>query len=247
MFDILKDIIDRSNYTFSFPYIIISLILNPFFFVRYNLFRNIKKLSINLNGDMLDFGCGCAPYKHLFDKCDNYVGMDIEVSGHDHTNSSIDVYYDGVTIPFEDEHFDSVFSSEVFEHVSNLDYIMKEINRVLKKDGNMIVTVPFTWFEHEIPYDFRRYTSYGIVKLLEENGFEIIEQRKSTKSVQMIFQLWQEYIRDLFSRISKNGVFQLIIQLLLIFPATIIGLVLSFILPDSDGFYGDNIILCKKV
>ena len=49
---------------------------------------------------MLDFGCGQKPYESLF-SVEEYVGLDIEVSGHDHTNSKVDTYYDGKNIPLQ--------------------------------------------------------------------------------------------------------------------------------------------------
>jgi ubiquinone/menaquinone biosynthesis C-methylase UbiE len=58
-------------------------------------------------------------------------------------------------IPFENERFDSILSTEVLEHVFNIDELLQEFNRVLKKGNN---NNPFTWEEHEMPYDFARYT-----------------------------------------------------------------------------------------
>ena len=63
---------------------------------------------------MLDFGCGSKPYKNLF-KVKEYVGLDTEESGHNHRNEEIDVLYNGKQIPFVDNSFDSLFSSQVFK------------------------------------------------------------------------------------------------------------------------------------
>ena len=52
---------------------------------------------------------------------------------HDHSYENIDVYYDGVNLPFDDESFDCIFSSEVFEHVLLLDEVLSEMNGVLKR------------------------------------------------------------------------------------------------------------------
>jgi ubiquinone/menaquinone biosynthesis C-methylase UbiE len=77
-------------------------------------------------------------------------------------NEQIDVFYDGRKIPFEDEYFDAVFSTEVFEHIFNLEEILKEINRVMKVSGKILITCPFAICEHEVPNDFARYSSYAI-------------------------------------------------------------------------------------
>lgn len=156
----------------SFQPNFLSVFINPFFFLRKGLYRQIKKSSRHLQGEMLDFGCGRKPYKNLF-QVNKYVGVDIEVSGHPHQNSEIDVFYDGKTIPFPDESFDSFFCSEVFEHVFNLEEIIIELKRILKPGGKGLITVPFAWPEHESPYDFARYTSFGIRSVLERNGLRI--------------------------------------------------------------------------
>ena len=53
--------------------------------------------------------------------------------------------------------------------------------RVLKTDGRALITVPFIWGEHEIPYEFRRYTSYGLKKEINNIGFKIIQFQKDYK------------------------------------------------------------------
>jgi len=92
----------------------------------------------------------------------SYIGVDLEATGHDHSNSKIDVLYDGKVLPFKDGQFDAVVSFEVLEHVFNLSEVMREINRVTTDSGYLLISVPFAWLEHEIPYDFARYTSFGI-------------------------------------------------------------------------------------
>ena len=48
-------------------------------------------------------------------------------------NSKVDFFYDGKQFPFDSSEFDWVFSSEVFEHMFNIDEQLEEINRVLKQ------------------------------------------------------------------------------------------------------------------
>ena len=69
------------------------------YLVRNRLLNGLKEYIGNLNGDLLDFGCGSKPYKSLF-TVKTYTGLDFESQGHDHSNEQIDVYYDVKTIPF---------------------------------------------------------------------------------------------------------------------------------------------------
>jgi ubiquinone/menaquinone biosynthesis C-methylase UbiE len=124
----------------------------------------MKKYADELSGKLLDFGCGAKPYKSLFSHVFEYIGVDVENEGHSHENENIDIYYDGHTLPFKNETFDCILSNEVLEHVPNLRESLTELNRVLKPGGKIMVTVPFVCFEHELPYDFRRFTVNGLIK-----------------------------------------------------------------------------------
>src|SRR5437773_3335923 len=106
---------------------------NAFYFIRNALYKKVKQYAPALKGRLLDFGCGSKPYQSLFANVTEYIGVDYNSPGHSHANEQIDVFYDGKKIPFPDEYFDSVFSSEVFEHIFNLEEIIPEIKRVMKK------------------------------------------------------------------------------------------------------------------
>lgn len=218
-------------------------LVNPFYFIRSDLYKNIKAMAPDLQGRLLDFGCGRKPYKNLFTVTE-YIGIDMETTGHQHEYSEIDVYYDGKTIPFPDESFDAVFCSEVFEHVFNLDEILPEIKRVLKKGGDMLVTVPFCWNEHEAPYDFGRYTSFGVKHVMEKHGFEITLFRKSGHFAKVNFQLLALYWYSLFT--TKNKLFNYICSMLFIVPVNIVGVILLLVLPKNDSLYFNNVLLVKK-
>lgn len=220
-----------------------GLLFNPFFIIRSGLYRGVSRFSGYMHGRLLDFGCGSKPYKHLF-QVDEYVGTDIEVSGHDHSNEHIDVYYDGKTLPFADESFDSIFSSEVFEHIFNLPQILDELHRVLKPGGYMLVTVPFVWDEHEIPYDFARYTSFGIRHTLTEKGLAVVQARKTTNYVATISQMWAAYVyQHIF---PKNKALRIALTPLFIMPITLCGLLLAALLPANMNFFHNNILVVQK-
>lgn len=241
------DKIKKAQFDFSGKNGYIALFTNPFFFVRKHLYDNIKYFAPAMRGRVLDFGCGAKPYQELFKRCTKYIGCDIDVSGHDHTNETIDVIYDGKVLPFGNEEFDSLFSSEVFEHIDNLEEILSELNRVLKKGGYMLITVPFVWNEHEVPYDFRRYTSYGLKNVAKKYGFDIVKYKKSTSYIETVFQLVMVYIHSLsIEKVSNRGI-RIIIQRLIICPIAVLGIIFSMILPHNDTLYADNIVLMRKI
>jgi SAM-dependent methyltransferase len=154
-----------------------GLLLNPFYFARKGLHDNIRALSGELQGRLLDVVCGQKPYRHLF-RCDEYVGLELDTPENRATKPA-DAYYDGKAFPFEDGSFDSVLANQVFEHVFNPGEFLGEIRRVLKPEGKLLLTVPFLWDEHEQPIDFARYSSFGLRHVLENNGFAVLELKKS--------------------------------------------------------------------
>lgn len=222
---------------------ILSVIINPFYFTRRGLLRGIRLNASHMKGILLDFGCGSKPYRELF-YVDEYIGIDIEKCSHKHQDEKIDFFYNGQKIPFNDGYFDSVFSSQVFEHIFNLDEILDELNRVLKPGGVLLVTVPFVWDEHETPHDFGRYTSFGIKYLFEKHNFELIQSEKTTNYVETVFQMWNSYLTQ--SILPSNKILKILITFLLIFPFNLLGIILSRALPDNKNFYNDNIILAKN-
>ena len=207
------------------------------------LYKNIKILGSSITGKTLDVGCGQKPYENLFASSE-YIGMDLELSGHDHKNSKIDVYYDGNTFPFEDKIFDSIVTNQVLEHVFNPDKFLNEINRVVKTNGMLLITVPFIWDEHEQPYDFGRYTSFGLKNILENHGFQILQHIKAVNNLGAIFQLLNMYY---YKSIVRKNILSKVLAMLIIVPTNIIGVIITAVFPENDDLYLENIVLARKI
>jgi SAM-dependent methyltransferase len=217
-----------------------------YYLTRHKLIINIAKYAKYLDGNLLDFGCGSKPYRKYF-QTKEYVGLDFEGEGHSHINEQIDIFYDGKTIPFENNTFDSVFSSEVFEHVFNLPEILLEINRVMKKNGKLLITCPFIIAEHEAPNDFARYTSYGIAHLLTNHGFEIIEYKKLGTSIESVMQVLISYLDSyVVSKLNIIKPLKFLLAPIIISLANIMAIFLNLILPKRQDAFLNHIILCKK-
>lgn len=238
----LKKVVDLLKRQ-SFQPNLLSFFINPFFFIRKGLYKHVKKNSIYIHGKMLDFGCGRKPYKNLF-TVDKYIGVDVEISGHSHKNSEVDIFYDGITLPFENESFDSVFCGEVFEHVFDIEGTIKELKRVLKKGGKGLITIPFAWPEHEVPFDFARYSSFGIASIFERNGFRIISLEKSGHFFECLVQLTAFYVYTLFH--TKSALLNTICTFLFISPLNIIGFCVASVLPKKYDLYHNIVIVIEK-
>jgi SAM-dependent methyltransferase len=63
------------------------------------------------------------------------------------------------------ESVDAIFCFEVLEHVENLSTAVDEAFRVLKPGGLFFGSVPFSLPIHEDPFDFSRFSKFGIIRL----------------------------------------------------------------------------------
>ena len=227
----------KSNLHFNIKF---WFLVHPFYFARRALYKCFVKYSLKLSGNLIDIGCGSKPYKELFKNCQNYVGLEIE---NDNEEQNAEYVYDGGKFPFENESFDSAICSQVLEHVFEPNTFISEINRVLKKDSLIILTVPFSWDEHEQPYDYARYTSFGLKYILEKHNFEVLEQVKLCNNLSIIAQIINCYFyKELYH--NKNN-FMILISVPIFFLFNLLGVCLS-VLPKNNDMYLDNFILARK-
>lgn len=215
-----------------------GVLVNPYFFSRRKLYENITKYSHYMTGKCMDFGCGIQPYKRLLPAVE-YVGVEIET---ENKRKGV-IYYDGHKLPFKNEVFDSVISSQVFEHVANIDEIVVELKRVLKSGGVMLITVPFAYPRHCEPFDYRRWTLQGIKIFFEEAGFEFIESEASSGYWECIAQFKNVYWAE---EVKAMTISCRIFKTLSMIYNNIAGGVVGRILPYSDKLYLDNVIVVRK-
>lgn len=221
---------------------LLGLFINPFYFARKGLYQNMIKLAKNIKGKTLDVGCGQKPYEK-FCNSSEYVGLEIDTAKNRKFKKA-DYFYDGTIFPFKECEFDSIIINEVFEHVFNPSEFLNETNKVLKREGILLMSVPFVWDEHEQPFDYARYSSFGLKFILEKSGFKIVESHKSMNDIRVIFQLLNDYIYK--KTITKNPYINLLLTIILMAPFNILGEILSKILPKNNDLYLDNIVLAKK-
>jgi SAM-dependent methyltransferase len=223
---------------------VLGIFINPHYFMRRAIMKALREAAPEITGKVLDVGCGSMPYREPFKNISEYVGMEFD-SAEQRATSKAEVFYDGKSFPFPDNTFDSVIFTEVLEHIFNPDEFLAEINRVLKPDGKILLSTPFVWYEHSQPYDYGRYSSFGLKHLLNKHGFEILSLRKLGSEVASLFQLWNGYIYKKINPIKYYKI-KLILFVIFISPFTIIGTILSAIMPDQKELYLDNFVLAKK-
>jgi SAM-dependent methyltransferase len=230
----------------AIPYNFNPDIRHPLYLIRRSIFRHISAQAPQLSGKMLDFGCGSKPYRSLF-AVQEYIGLDYENPGHPHLNEQIDVFYDGKTIPFPDNSFDSVLATEVFEHVFRLDDTLQEINRVMKPGGRFLISVPFVFVEHEIPHDFARYSSFGLRDLLLRNGFSVLSLEKTSNFVETLAQMRIWYLNTTFlGYLRRIPLLGKILSTFLLCLLNLTAIAFGKILPAKQEWYLGLVVLAQK-
>ena len=218
-----------------------GVFVNPFYFARSGLCSAITEFAPTLKGKILDVGCGSKPYIKLF-TYEEYIGLDID-SPSSRATGKADHFYDGNAFPFNANEFDSLIC-QVLEHVFNPNAFISEINKVLKARGKLLLTVPFVWDEHEQPYDYARYSTFGLFSLLENNGFKVLKHKKLGADISVVFQMLNAY---LFKTIQNWPIYiRLAFTILVIGPITLAGLIARKVLPANPDLFLDHAILAEK-
>ncbi len=167
----MKDkITGRENYLQWFINIFpksFRLRLNPHRYCVEKFVNNISR-KVPPKSMILDAGAGPCPYKHLFRHA-NYEATDFK-DEHGILNFTCSLE----KIPRKSKTYDSILCTEVLEHVENPSKVISEFNRILKKGGNLFLTVPQGWMLHQEPYNYFYFTKYGLESLLKKNKFRNI-------------------------------------------------------------------------
>lgn len=138
---------------------------------RWYVTRFIEEVSASVvpGARVLDAGAGECAYKPWFAHC-RYLGVDLSVGDGVWNYTNLDAFAALDALPFADESFDAVVSTQVLEHLEYPERCVTEMARVLKPGGRLLLTAPMAHFEHQVPHDFYRYTSFGLRSLVRRAG-----------------------------------------------------------------------------
>ncbi len=143
---------------------------------RWYVTRFVESVAKSLpkGASILDAGAGEGVYKKLFSHC-NYKAIDLAVGESRWNYANLDYVAPLHEMPIKDDSFDAVLCTQVLEHLEWPQESVKEMYRVLRPSGKLYMTVPMAHPEHQTPYDFFRYTSYGLESICKHAGFQEIK------------------------------------------------------------------------
>ena len=117
-------------------------------------------------GRVVDIGGGRHPdYFNYFDmsKATSTEALDGSISGID---------FEKDALPYADGSIDTALCANVLEHVYNHRFLVGEMYRILKSDGQLIGFVPFLIQYHPDPHDYFRYTKEALMRIFTDAGFK---------------------------------------------------------------------------
>lgn len=118
---------------------------------------------------LVDFGCGDMPYRTILEPMvGQYIGVDLN------SNPKAEHFIDfdsKTTQP--DNYADIILSNQVLEHVDSPQGYLQEALRILKSGGSILLSTHGYWYYHPTPNDYWRWTSAGLRKIVEQEGYKI--------------------------------------------------------------------------
>jgi len=221
-----------------------SVFINPYFINRKGLYSAIRKFAATIPKEarVIDVGCGLKPYRKLF-STESYKGIDIRGGGHADDAKVVDAYYDGAHVPFPDASFDALICTQVLEHADNPEALVSDCARVLAPGGRAFFSMPFTYPEHEKPYDFRRFTRFEHKRLLEKNGFSDILIEQTTGIFGTLSQMLSIWTFE--SLTFRATLLKTLLSIIVLGPLQILGLTLDAITGKS-GMTMDYVISARR-
>jgi predicted SAM-dependent methyltransferase len=141
-----------------------------------------KAAAVPDGARVLDVGAGTCPYRPLFSHC-RYVAHDFkeyqgEKLGGGTDYGDIDLVGDITAIPAPDASFDVVLCTEVLEHVPDPAAALREMVRLLRPGGRLLLTAPLGSGLHQEPFHYYGgFTRHFYEKFLPPLGIRITELR----------------------------------------------------------------------
>jgi SAM-dependent methyltransferase len=137
----------------------------------------------SVSGLVLDIGAADRWIEKELPKAVEYIALDYPATGHGLYGATPTVFADASQLPFRGAQFDAVICLEVIEHVPAPFQVFSEISRVLKTGGEAWISMPFLYPLHDAPFDFQRFTEFGLTHATKKVGLEVTRLKRTQHSI----------------------------------------------------------------
>jgi SAM-dependent methyltransferase len=120
---------------------------------------------------VLDAGAGEGRFKPYLAHT-RYTAIDLTVGDQAWDYSDLDVISDLARLPFADGVYDAAICTQTLEHVKDPLRVVQELARLLKPGGQLFLSAPQSWYQHQKPFDYFRFTSFALAYMFAESGLE---------------------------------------------------------------------------
>jgi SAM-dependent methyltransferase len=136
-----------------------------------SLYRALRAAAReHVHGRLLDAGAGRMAYRAMLEEfAESYEGLDLADS-----TGRLDHVADLQATGLPDDAYDTVFCTQVLQHLPEPEKAIREMARVLKPGGKAVISVPHLVWMHNEPHDYWRFTRYGMGHLLEKAGLRVV-------------------------------------------------------------------------
>jgi SAM-dependent methyltransferase len=165
-----------------------------------------KAIEPHASGHLLDLGCGKVPLYGMYRALVEDVTC-VDWPNSTHGSRHVDHFVDlNGPLPFDPAMFDTILLTDVLEHIARPDELWREMTRVLRPGGKVIVTVPFLYPIHEEPHDYHRYTGYKLRHFCEAVGLFVIYLEPYGGALEVILDLVAKHLyrHPLLSRLHLS-------------------------------------------
>lgn len=135
-----------------------------------------------------------------------------------HGSKYIDIFADlNKPIPVESESYDTIVCTDVLEHIWSHETLWRELHRLLKPGGHVIVGTPFMYWIHEEPHDYFRWTPYSLRTACEESSLELVEIQRCGGGPEVISDITTKLLATKSPKLATSA--SSILQRILKWPA----------------------------
>jgi ubiquinone/menaquinone biosynthesis C-methylase UbiE len=188
----------------------------------WNDFIHDIRSKLDLGDVLLDAGAGDCHWKQYFPEA-KYIGMDMAVGDSNYDYSHLDITGNLTNIPIENNAVDVIMSIQVLEHLSEPGKVLAEFNRILKQSGYLFISCPQSGHQHQVPYDFFRYTPFGLRSMLTRQGFEVVWIKPQLGNFNYVYTELSYSARKL-PEITKNPLAKVMLKVFSVYIRGIFGI-----------------------